>query len=107
MAITGRQKPVVNGWLNKHSFITLDDPDGRFKDGATKVKGKVTDDKGREFTGKVHVRTAKELRLRLKCDKERKEKRGDPDPGTLTITLTMPDVADIKVPVDYVEDDEM
>jgi hypothetical protein len=110
MAITGRQKPVVNGRKPKHSFITLEDPDGRFKQGDTKVQGKVTDDDGREFTGTVHVRTASELRLRLKCDKERseedKKKRGDPDPGKLTITLTNPNVVDIKVPVDYVEDDE-
>src|SRR6187200_2389723 len=63
MPVTGRQKPVVNGKQNKFSFLTLDDSEGRFMQGTTKVVGKVTDDHGREFTGKVHVRSATELRL--------------------------------------------
>jgi hypothetical protein len=113
MPVTGRQKPVVNGKKGKFSFITLVDSQSRFVEGSTKCTNPVTDNHAREFTGKVvRVRSATELRLRLKCDKERvggpkKTTTGDPDPGTLTITLSNPNVVDIQVPVDYVEDDEM
>jgi len=106
MTVTGRKNPVVNGRKPKFSFITLDSDTDAFDPAKTKCVNPVTDNHGRKFTGKVRVLTPRELRLRLQCDKERDDRRGEPGPGTLTITLSDPNVVNIPVPVDYVEDDE-